>query len=53
MVADKLTMVHLLEARVPFLNEALLDFAVPVPGRHKLQNLGRTVLIDGILPGKR
>lgn len=41
-VEDKLSMAHSLETRVPFLDNDLVDFAMRVPVRHKLGNLGQT-----------
>jgi asparagine synthase (glutamine-hydrolysing) len=34
---DRMTMAHGLEARVPFLDHRLVEWAFTVPGRHKLQ----------------
>ena len=39
-VEDKLSMAHGLETRVPFLDNDLVDFAMRVPVRYKLGNLG-------------
>lgn len=39
LVEDKVSMAHSLETRAPFLDNDLVDFAVRVPVRHKLQNL--------------
>jgi asparagine synthase (glutamine-hydrolysing) len=46
MVEDKLSMAHGLEARVPFLDNDLVDFAMKVPVRLKLANLGDTTLLN-------
>jgi asparagine synthase (glutamine-hydrolysing) len=40
LVEDKVSMAHSLEARVPFLDNDLVDFAMRVPARYKLRNLG-------------
>ncbi len=45
-VDDKLSMAHGLEARVPFLDNDLVDFAMQVPVRLKLKNLSKVVRID-------
>ncbi len=44
MVDDKLSMTHGLECRVPFLDNDLVDFAMTVPVRYKLRNLGQTAI---------
>jgi asparagine synthase (glutamine-hydrolysing) len=46
MVEDKLSMAHGLEARVPFLDNDLVDFAMRLPARMKLGNLQEVVRID-------
>ncbi len=38
-VEDKMSMAHALEARVPFLDNDLVDFAMRLPARFKLKNL--------------
>lgn len=45
-VEDKLSMAHGLENRVPFLDNDLVDFAMRVPVREKLGNLGAVLRID-------
>jgi len=45
-VEDKLSMAHGLETRVPFLDNDLVDFAMRVPVRLKLKNLGETRRIN-------
>ena len=45
-VEDKLSMAHGLEARVPFLDNDLVDFAMQVPVRLKLANLSETVRLN-------
>ncbi len=46
LVEDKLSMAHGLEARVPFLDNDLVDFAMRVPIRLKLGNLDETARIN-------
>jgi asparagine synthase (glutamine-hydrolysing) len=43
--ADRMTMAHGLEARVPFLDHRLVEWAFTVPGRHKLRNGSGKALI--------
>ena len=50
-VEDKLAMAHGLEGRVPFLDNDLVDFAMRLPVRHKLGNLGEVARIDENAPG--
>lgn len=45
-VEDKLSMAHGMETRVPFLDNDLVDFAMSVPVRLKLGNLGEVVRIN-------
>lgn len=45
-VEDKLSMAHSLETRVPFLDNDLVDFAMRLPIRHKLANLGEVIRAD-------
>jgi asparagine synthase (glutamine-hydrolysing) len=45
-VEDKLSMAHSLEARVPFLDNDLVDFAMKVPVNLKLQNLTEVVRLN-------
>jgi asparagine synthase (glutamine-hydrolysing) len=45
-VDDKLSMAHSLEARVPFLDNDLVDFAMRVPASLKLGNLDKVVRAD-------
>jgi len=42
---DRMTMAHGLEARVPFLDHRLVEWAFTVPGRHKLQGSEGKVLV--------
>jgi asparagine synthase (glutamine-hydrolysing) len=50
-VEDKLSMAHSLETRVPFLDNDLVDFAMRLPARLKLGNLGEVVRINENEPG--
>jgi len=50
-VDDKLSMAHGLETRVPFLDNDLVDFAMEVPVRLKLRNLGEVVGFNENEPG--
>lgn len=52
-VEDKLSMAHGLEARVPFLDNDLVDFAMQVPVRHKLGNLEDVVRLNENEPGPK
>lgn len=52
-VDDKLSMAHSLETRVPFLDNDLVDFAMSVPMRLKLRNLGEVPRIDENEPGPK
>jgi asparagine synthase (glutamine-hydrolysing) len=52
-VEDKLSMAHSLETRVPFLDEALVEFALSLPIEHKLRNLGQIARVDENEAGKR
>ena len=45
-VGDKLSMAHGLEERVPFLDNALVDFVQRLPVRHKLADLEHMLTID-------
>jgi len=45
-VEDKLSMIHSLEVRVPFLDNDLVDFAMKVPVKLKLRNITRILRID-------
>ncbi len=45
-VEDKLSMAHSLETRVPFLDNDLVDFAMSVPVRLKLANLGEVIRLN-------
>ena len=50
-IEDKLSMAHSLETRVPFLDNDLVDFAMRVPVRLKLGNLGDVVRLNENEPG--
>ena len=52
-VEDKLSMAHGLETRVPFLDNDLVDFAMRVPARAKLANLGEVVRMNENEPGPK
>jgi asparagine synthase (glutamine-hydrolysing) len=45
-VEDKLSMAHGLETRVPFLDNELVDFAMQLPVRLKLGNLGKVMRLN-------
>jgi len=50
-VEDKLSMAHGLETRVPFLDNDLVDFAMRIPVKLKLKNLGVVVRLNENEPG--
>ncbi len=51
MRVDKLTMAHSIEARVPFLDHDVVDFATRVPAAYKLQNgVGKSLLKKAAAP---
>jgi asparagine synthase (glutamine-hydrolysing) len=52
-VEDKLSMAHGLETRVPFLDNDLVDFAMRLPARMKLGNLGEVVRLNENEPGSK
>lgn len=52
-VEDKISMAHSLETRVPFLDNDLVDFAMRVPVRLKLDNLHNVVRINENEPGPK
>jgi asparagine synthase (glutamine-hydrolysing) len=52
-VEDKLSMAHSLESRVPFLDNDLADFAMRLPARLKLGNLGEVVRMNENEPGSK
>jgi asparagine synthase (glutamine-hydrolysing) len=52
-VEDKLSMAYGLETRVPFLDNDLVDFAMNVPVRMKLGNLGEVVRLNENEPGPK
>lgn len=52
-VDDKLSMAHGLETRVPFLDNDVVEFAMKIPVRLKLQNLESVVSINENEPGSK
>jgi len=52
-VEDKLSMAHSLETRVPFLDNDLVDFAMCVPTRLKLTNLGEVIRLNENEPASK
>ena len=52
-VEDKLSMAHSLETRVPFLDNDLVDFAMQIPVKLKLKNLGEVVRLNENEPGPK
>jgi len=52
-VEDKLSMAHSLETRVPFLDNDLVDFAMTLPVRFKLGNLGEVMRLNENEPGRK
>jgi asparagine synthase (glutamine-hydrolysing) len=50
-VEDKLSMAHSLETRVPFLDNDLVDFAMRIPIKYKLNNLTKIVRLNENEPG--
>ena len=52
-IEDKLSMAHGLETRVPFLDNHLVDFAMRVPVRATLGNLGAVVRMNENEPGPK
>jgi asparagine synthase (glutamine-hydrolysing) len=52
-VEDKLSMAHSLETRVPFLDNDLVDFAMQVPVRLKLNNLKDVIRMNENDPGNK
>ena len=53
LVDDKLTMAHSLEARVPFLDNDLVDFAMRIPTRYTLHGVEGLRRIDENVPRKK
>lgn len=51
-VEDKLSMAHSLEARVPFLDNDLVDFGVNLPPHYRLKNLNQVQKMDENIAGK-
>lgn len=52
-VDDKLSMAHSLETRVPFLDNDLVEFAMKLPVRLKLRNLGEVTRLNENDPGAK
>lgn len=52
-VEDKLSMAHGLESRVPFLDNDLVDFAMRVPVKYKLNNLAEVARLNENDPGDK
>jgi len=52
-VEDKLSMAHSVETRVPFLDNDLVDFAMRLPVRLKLANLGEVCRMNENEPGAK
>lgn len=53
LVEDKLSMAHSLEARVPFLDNDLVEFAMGLPVNYKLKKLDEVVRINENEPGPK
>jgi asparagine synthase (glutamine-hydrolysing) len=53
LVEDKISMAHGLEVRLPFLDNDLVDFAVNIPVKLKLQNLSEVLRINENEPGSK
>ncbi|NRA65133.1 MAG: asparagine synthase (glutamine-hydrolyzing) [Pseudobacteriovorax sp.] len=53
LVEDKLSMAHSLEARVPFLDNDLVDFAMNLPVPLKLGKFTEVVALDELTPGEK
>jgi asparagine synthase (glutamine-hydrolysing) len=52
-IEDKLAMAHGLETRLPFLDNDLVDFAMRLPVRLKLGNLGEVIRLNENEPGPK
>jgi asparagine synthase (glutamine-hydrolysing) len=52
-VEDKLSMAHGLETRIPFLDNDLVDFAMKIPVKLKLKNLGEVIRLNENEPGPK
>lgn len=53
LVEDKLSMAHGLEVRMPFLDNDLVDFALKIPVKYKLNNLMESSRINENEPGDK
>ena len=52
-VEDKISMAHGLETRVPFLDNDLVNFAITVPAKYKINLSGAIPKFDENLPGRK
>lgn len=52
-VEDKISMAHGLETRVPFMDNDLVDFAMRVPVKYKLNNLAEVTRLNENEPGAK
>lgn len=52
-IEDKISMAFGLESRVPFLDNDLVDFAMKMPVRYKLSNLGEVVSVNENMAGNK
>ena len=48
LVVDKVTMAHSLEARMPFLDRAIVDFALALPSNWKLRGYQEKYVLKGL-----
>jgi asparagine synthase (glutamine-hydrolysing) len=53
MIADKLSMANSIEARVPYLDNALVDFALTIPAEYKYAGASVSPAIDDNVSGKK
>jgi asparagine synthase (glutamine-hydrolysing) len=53
MVADKLSMANSIEARVPYLDNALVDFALTIPAEYKYAGADVVPAVDDNVSGKK
>jgi asparagine synthase (glutamine-hydrolysing) len=53
MIADKLSMANSMEARVPYLDNALVDFALKIPAGYKYAGVDEAPAIDDNVSGKK
>lgn len=52
-VEDKLSMIHSLESRVPFMDNDLVDFALRCPVKYKISNLSQAIKMNENQAGKK